>query len=766
VPTNTPGNRLARETSPYLLQHAHNPVDWHPWGDEAFARARAANKLIFLSIGYSTCYWCHVMERESFESASIARVMNDLFINIKVDREERPDVDDVYMTVTQLITGRGGWPMSVWLVPDTLKPVHAGTYFPVEPRHGLMSFPELCRRLAHAWTMDEPGLRAFSEQVAEAVRERFVSPIAGSPLSTHDVDAAVSQLLRMHDAADGGFGAAPKFPQPVFLELLLAVRDRVSDGSRARIDAAVRLTLDRMATGGIYDQVGGGFHRYSTDEKWLVPHFEKMLYDNAQLLSIYARASDLFRDAFYAEIADEIVHYADREMTHSGGGGAFFSAQDAEVDSREGLNYLWTPQEVRDALHSAGRDDLIDFTFATYGLHGGANFVDPHHPDDGPKNVLFLVDRPDRLAAETGDSPDAFNARLRQANDILLTARLRRRAPRLDDKVLASWNGLMINALADAGRLLQRGDFIERASRAATFVLDHLSDGDDGLLRTWRDGRAKTPAFLEDYAMMIRGLLALHSATGDQSWLDRALHLLQAARTRFADHVNGGWFDTLADQPDLFIRTKSFTDGAIPCGNSVMLLNLLDLHEFTGRAEFLNEASRTLDALSSTIARHPLNAALGVVALDRFARRHADRLPSGVRVEPCDHEPVTVTVDPTSLHVSPDHPAHLVVMFDIAPGYHINAHEPGDDSLVKLRIDLVNGDGLALSARYPEAEKLRDLINIYTGRVIVPIRIEQVGAVTGTPRLAIRWQACTDTECLTPETRLVVIALKPTDEHR
>ncbi|HVZ94640.1 MAG TPA: DUF255 domain-containing protein, partial [Phycisphaerales bacterium] len=404
VPAAKTPNLLSRETSPYLLQHAHNPVPWMPWGPAAFDEARRRDVPIFLSIGYSTCYWCHVMERESFEDEAIGRALGEHFVCIKVDREERPDVDDIYMTAVQLMTRRGGWPMSVWLTPpgakdtnDTgLEPFYAGTYFPAEPRHGMPSLPQLVEGISEAWKSNRAQVLEQASSIADAIREQLAHRADPAPIGEKQIAQAVSQLLRLYEPNHGGFGRAPKFPQPVFLEFLLDARRAITDpAALASIDRAVRHTLDAMALGGLLDQLGGGFHRYSTDEKWLVPHFEKMLYDNAQLASIYARAYAIGKDEFDARILRRTLDYVLREMTDPETG-AFFSAQDAEVDGREGLNYLWTREELAAAL---GGEEAA-FASWVYGLDGGPNFRDPHHHDEPARNVLFLRARPEVLSRE------------------------------------------------------------------------------------------------------------------------------------------------------------------------------------------------------------------------------------------------------------------------------------------------------------------------------------------------------------------------------
>lgn len=771
-------NRLIHETSPYLLQHAYNPVDWYPWGEEAFRAAREQDKPIFLSVGYSTCYWCHVMERESFEDPEIAALMNEHFICIKVDREERPDVDDIYMTAVQILTGSGGWPMSVFLEPHSLQPFMAGTYFPPRNKFGRPGFPFVLQQMSNAWTTQREAVLEQAQRVAQAVIEQHPLAAQPQPLGSRIVDEAVAQLLASYDAQNGGFvGAAqraPKFPMPVYLEFLIGA---AWDSARPR--AAVMHTLDRMAIGGMYDQIGGGFHRYSVDEKWLVPHFEKMLYDNGQLASLYARAYELTKDDYYAEIVRETLDYVLREMTDDSG--AFYSAQDAEVNAREGGNYVWVEQEVRDALAAASLgDDDIALALEVYGFTQGTNFQDPHHPEDGPKNVVHLIDKPDALARRLGMSLDEFNGRINRINAALLAARNKRQQPGIDDKILASWNGLMIAGFADGGRVLREPRYIEAAERAVRFILEHMRASDGGLLRSSRNGEAKIDAFLEDYAMVIRGLLALHRATGDRRMLEHARNLADIARKRFWDESAGGYFDTLEGQTDLFVRIKSVNDGSVPSGNGVMLHNLLDLHEATNRAAYLDDAVAALRAFSSTIEKHPTGAALSTLALKRIVDRYPQKLEFedaasmaagraapglgglggyGARVEP-----VTIAVEPEEVEVKPGVPAQFNVVLRMAEGYHINAHQPGADYLVPLKIELTGCEGLSAKVEYPAGERYTaeyadGTINVHHGTLMVPVRIEQIGVFSGRPQLVITYQVCTDRECLQPKRELVGVRI-------
>jgi uncharacterized protein len=778
-------NRLSKQTSPYLLQHAHNPVDWYPWGDEAFNAAREQNKPIFLSIGYSTCYWCHVMERESFENEETAAIMNEHFICIKVDREERPDVDDVYMTATQMLTGQGGWPMSVFLEPANLKPFIAGTYFPPHDSIGRPGFKSVLKQVSNAWQTKRDAIIAQAEQVAGVVKEHLSQAAKPVPLSTAQVDAAIASLLSNYDSRDGGFNTgAPKFPTPVNLDFIIGA---AWDNIPAR--NAVIHTLNRMAIGGMYDQVGGGFHRYSTDEKWLVPHFEKMLYDNGQLASTYSRAFELSHDDFYAEIVRETLDYVLREMTSPAGG--FFSAQDAEVNTLEGGNYVWTADEVRQTLTQQGLDAEVDFALEAYGLSQGTNFQDPHHPEVDPKNVLYLIDRPDKLAAKLGKPAKEINAKLQIINHELLAARDQRDQPSKDDKILASWNGLMIAGMADGGRVLNEKKYIDAAAKAANFVLQNMRAKDGALLRSHRNGESKIDGFLEDYALMIRGLIALHKASKDRKLLEDAKALAAVAKIKFWDStaidaktgtggagVGGGYFDTLENQSDLFVRVRSTYDGAVPSGNSVMLNNLIDLHELTGEASYLDDAAATLRSVSIVIDEHPTMAMLATLALDRMIDRYPHKLdkPSVTAAVTAPSQPAPSTSTPTmsygpreavkistdrnEITVKPGSPATFEITLKINKSYHINANKPGDEFLIPLEIKLVGAQGLKLAVQYPRGDQVKSEISDnpifqHSGELKIPVTIEQTAKVTGRPQITLTYQACTSKECMEPKTEIV-----------
>ncbi len=774
-------NRLAGQTSPYLLQHAHNPVDWFPWGPEAFEAARAADKPIFLSIGYSTCYWCHVMERESFENEDVAAIMNEHFVCIKVDREERPDVDEIYMTATQMLNrGQGGWPMSVFLEPATLRPFLAGTYFPPADRDGMPGLTSMLTSIAGLWATRRADVLAQAERIADVVAESLSLPAPPRALGSADVDRAVASLLSASDPTHGGWpsGGRNKFPMPASLDLLI----RAAWDNEAARGAALN-ALDRMATGGLYDQLGGGFHRYSTDPKWQVPHFEKMLYDNGQLASTYAAAYERTGDAFYARVIAGVLDWALREMNDPAGG--FWSAQDAEVGAREGWNYVWTAGELTTALRESGLGDAeIALAQEVYGLTLGTNFEDPHHPEDGRRNVIFLVDRPDRLAQRLGLDQATFDERLELIRRALLAARDRRERPGTDDKVLAGWNGLMIAGLADGGRVLHEPRYVEAARRGAEFVLAGMRGGDGGLRRSYRAGRVGIAAVLEDYALVIRGLLALHRATGEETWAQQALVLASDARSRFGDASRGGWFDTLENQSDLFVRSRSVYDGAVPSGASVMVNNLLDLYEWRGDGGLLDEAVAALRSMSGPIAESPMNTAVSTLALARIASAWPDRLdPASPGAAPpaatagegagalpgAGPRPVTITADVARLTLAPGQEAAFAITLAIAEGYHINAHEPGPDFLVPLEITAGGAPGIDFFVEYPAGERslgpiADEPMRVHTGRLAIPVRLEASAGARGQPLIVITYQACTERACLAPVTMILPVEIEIAEE--
>jgi uncharacterized protein YyaL (SSP411 family) len=687
--------------------------------------------------------------------------MNERFICIKVDREERPDLDDIYMTAVQSMTGRGGWPLSVFLEPDTLKPFAGGTYFSPKSRGGRPSFTQLLDEVHDLWSSDRKWVSTRSEDIADRVVRTLTRRSTVQPLKRVTVDHAVNGLMDAYDPEHGGFRRGrPKFPLPVQLELLMAVA-----WEDAKVRDAVVHTLNRMAMGGIYDQVGGGFHRYSVDQFWTVPHFEKMVYDNAQLASAYAEAYARTRDPLYARIVEETLDYVLREMTAPDG--AFFSAQDAAANEREGGSYVWTTDQVRAALAAARLEANLDFTLEIYGMKRGGNFVDPQHPEDGRRSVLNLSQKPSALAFMLGLTEEEFEERRALVNGALLAARDEREQPLTDDKVLAEWNGLMIKAMVDGAEALGEPRYLDAARRSAQFVLENMRDEEGGLLRTWRDGRARIAGFSSDYAHFVRGLLALYRATDEPAWRDAAVELMTLARARFRDEQSGVYYDTLADQEDLFVRVASTRDAVIPSANSAMLINLVDLHELTGDEAWLDEAALVLGGLSNRIYRSPRSTALATIAVDRLLAEHPDRLP-GVEAAPAPAEaaapdPVKVALDPETVVVTPALPGRIEVTLAIDEGYHVNAHEPGVTGLTGLSLQAF-GRGWAVDVAYPEGrafevEGFEAQLLVHTGSVTLPVTVRQTDAAAGRLQLLLTYQVCTDRACLEPARKALSVRI-------
>ncbi|MGD8868551.1 MAG: aldo/keto reductase [Gemmatimonadales bacterium] len=591
-------NRLIHETSPYLLQHAHNPVDWYPWGEEALARARAEDKLILLSIGYSACHWCHVMEHESFEDAVIAASMNEHFINIKVDREERPDLDEIYMTATVVMNrGQGGWPMTVFLTPD-LEPVFAGTYFPPTDMYGRPGFPTVLKEIARAWHEDRAALRARASEFVQQLRQR--KTIGGSlAVGLAELRHALDSYKQDFDSRGGGFGSAPKFPPSVGLSLLLRLHRRFGDPQAL---AMVRRTLEAMAHGGIYDHVGGGFARYSTDSRWLVPHFEKMLYDNALLVKAYLEGYQATGDDFFGRVARETLDYVQREMTAPEGG--IYSSTDADSEGVEGKFFVWTPEEIAEVLEEEeARSFCAYYDITATGNWEGVNIPNTPRP-------LSVV------ANELAMAPDALEATLERARAKVYAARERRAKPGLDDKILTAWNGLMIGAFAEGHRVLGESRYLEAAERAADFVLSALSREDGGLLRTYRAGKAHLNAYLEDYAYLGDGLLDLYETGGSPRWLRESERLLERTLSDFLDPTSGVFFNTSHDHEQLIMRYQDGTDGAIPSANAVAAYTLARLSHHLDRPDLRHAAIHAVKGLGQTIAQYPRGFAKTLCAVD------------------------------------------------------------------------------------------------------------------------------------------------------
>ena len=566
-------NRLAQETSPYLLQHRDNPVDWYPWGEEALGRARAEDRPILLSVGYSACHWCHVMAHESFEDPATAAVMNELFVNVKVDREERPDVDAIYMEAVQAMTGQGGWPMTVFLDPDG-GPFYGGTYFPPDEGRGMPSFRMVMEAIVHAWATQREEIR----EKAPGTRARLgaiggLEPQADLP-GKSDLEAAVTKLVGDADRRNGGFGGAPKFPPASALELL------ISRGGAEEL-AVVEETLDAMLAGGIYDQIGGGFARYSVDAVWLVPHFEKMLYDNALLAPAYLHGWQLLGHERYRRVCEETLDWMLREMRGPEGG--FYSALDADSEGEEGRFYVWTPEQIREVLDPTAAEAVIAF----YGVSEGGNF-------EG-SNIL-------RLAGGAGAEPPAELAAARRA---LYEARAKRVWPGLDDKCLTSWNALAVSALAEAGAVLDRPDYLDAAASCASFLLETLRDPEGRLLRTYKDGDARLNAYLEDHAFLLEALLTLYEASFEPTWFESARALAETMIERFGDAERGGFFSTSSDHEELIARRKEIGDHPIPSGNSAAALGLLRLAALSGEGRYEAEAVGVIRLFFGPALSHP-----------------------------------------------------------------------------------------------------------------------------------------------------------------
>ncbi|MGD0498656.1 MAG: thioredoxin domain-containing protein [Bryobacteraceae bacterium] len=598
-------NRLANEKSPYLLQHSHNPVDWYPWGAEAFEKARGENKPIFLSVGYSTCHWCHVMERESFEDEPTAALLNRDFVAIKVDREERPDVDRMYMAFVQAYTGGGGWPMSVWLTPE-LEPFFGGTYFPPESQYGRPGFGTVLTQIAAAWAADPARIaesaRAIVEQLRRGVAVERGTPGA-APIGAELLNAGFNVFRRTFDSRRGGFGDAPKFPRPSVLNFLLR---RYAGSQNGEALEMALLTLREMAKGGINDHLGGGFHRYSVDNRWFVPHFEKMLYDQAQLAVSYLEAFQIAGDASFAGTARRTLDYTLGEMCGESG---FYSAEDADSaisperphEKGEGAFYIWTAREIDD-LAGATAGEWLRFR---YGVEDGGNVAHDPHGEFTGKNILYQAHSLEETALQFGRGLEEVRAGLAEAERILLAARSRRPRPHRDDKILTAWNGLMISACALGGAILEEPRYAEAARDAAGFVLSRLYDPASGLLlRRYRAGEAAVPGFLADYAFFVQGLLDLYEAQFDIRHLETAIRLTEKQLELFEDREHGGFFDA-AEDPALLLRVKEDHDGAEPSGNSVAVMNLLRLARMANRSDFRAAAERTLAAFDSRLAAAP-----------------------------------------------------------------------------------------------------------------------------------------------------------------
>ena len=591
-------NALINETSPYLLQHAHNPVNWHAWGDEALAKAHTENKPILLSIGYSACHWCHVMEHESFENEDIAQLMNENFINIKVDREERPDLDQIYMSAVQMMTGHGGWPMTMFLTPEGV-PFYGGTYFPPNDRYNMPGFPRVLLSVAEAYRSQPEQVATTASSMLGELRRVGLAEESRDLVSDEILDEAYRKIATNYDRAHGGFGSAPKFPPAMTLEFLLHIY------YRSRIQEALEIvttTCRQMAEGGMYDQLGGGFHRYSVDAKWLVPHFEKMLYDNALLSRLYLHVYQITKDDFARRVAEETLDYAAREMTDAHGG--FYSSQDADSEGVEGKFFVWSRQELVDAL-----GDDADLFGDYYDVTERGNFES--------YNILHVNDPIENVAAKNKLSVEEARAKVANAKRKLFELREQRVKPGRDEKVLTAWNGLMLTSFAEGSAILDRSDYADVARANARFLLSNLQRN-GLLLRTYKDGEAKLNGYLEDYACLIDGLISLYEATGEIEWIENATSLGEKMIEQFWDDEAGGFFFTGNSHEQLIVRSKEWLDNATPSGNSIATLSLLRLSLLTGNDDFHRRATTVLQLMANGIRRYPSAFGLALTALDFY----------------------------------------------------------------------------------------------------------------------------------------------------
>ena len=771
-------NRLARETSPYLLMHAHNPVDWYAWGPEAFEKARKEGKLIFLSVGYSSCYWCHVMERKVFMNETIAKTMNDNFVCIKVDREERPDVDDIYMTALQVYyqaigaQSGGGWPLSMFITADG-KPVAGGTYFPPEDSDKSMGFPSILGRLNDLWKDKREQLEANADILANETRRVMRPKLSLKPIEVNDTLVAKS-FEAVANSFDPDFGGVdfqskrpdgPKFPTPTKLLFVQEMLKHKPDADTAEL---LDLTLMQMACGGIRDHLGGGFHRYSVDRKWLVPHFEKMLYDQAQLADVYVNAFVATQKPLYKQVAEEILTFVEREMTSNEGG--FYSALDAETNGIEGESYVWEAREIDNILGAAAADfkeaynvkDLSDFE------HG---------------NVLRLSTG--EVKALEGPRAE----RLAVSRQKLLTVRDQRQRPLRDEKTLTSWNGLMMGAFARAGALLNQPDFVRTAERGANFVLANLRDAEGRLLRTHTAGKAKLNAYLDDYAFVIDGLLALHDATDDARWFKAAKELQDDQLKMFRDETGGGFFFTSHHHEELLARTKNCYDGVLPAGNSVSARNLIKLAKLTGEQRYLDEARTIVELFASNLEQAPRS--LTVLALAASELLAADK-PKGQSDTPRDDRVQQVGANDTTAkageklillaeqqeerpkkdelvraraYLSTDRlPAggtcRIVVLLDVKEGWHINANPPSPDFLKPTKLSFKSKSGVTLADPvYPKGHGFKmegeDMdAMVYEGEVAIYGTLtvpKSSGGVTDEMEITVNYQACNEKGCQPPK---------------
>jgi uncharacterized protein len=763
-----PANHLAGQTSPYLQMHLHNPVDWYPWGPEAFAKAKKEGKLVFLSIGYSSCYWCHVMERESFENEEVAKLLNQWFVCIKVDREERPDVDTVYMTSLNVTGQRGGWPLSMFLT-SVGKPIFGGTYWPPDDKKAegetIPGFKSILQRV-HQLNSDKPKeLERQADKIAALTEEEMAGRLRGITLGNLDrslVEGAVKGILEEFDRDYGGFGSAErrfrgtKFPMPPYLELLLHEASR----SKAKEPIeALTITLDHMARGGIYDHLGGGFHRYSTERTWTVPHFEKMLYDNAQLAEVYAKAFRLTHSPLYRRIVEETLAFVKRDMTAPEGG--FYSALDAETNGEEGRFYVWSDEEIADALGNGVEAKLFK---KIYGLDKQANFEVRYH-------TLTLPNPLDQAAREQEVSEDQLASRLAPRKQKLFDVRSKRPRPFLDTKVLTAWNGQMIAGFATAGQILERREYVDSAARAADFIFQNLRTSEGRLLRTYGAAPGQAPsakinAYLDDYAFFIQGLLCLHDASGDARWLEQAQNLTEIMVKYHLDKDQGGFYYTADDHEKLFARAKDQYDGAQPSGNSVAARNLVRLWLKTGNARYRELAEKTIKAFSANLKANPTSMPTLAEALALYLDARDDPRKklsesgdsaSGNEKKPKKSEDV-LKIEASAAKPDADLRQTVTVSIAIDKSWHLYANPvPADFPGIPITLTLeVQGKALDAKVEYPRGKLVKDKIlgdyYVYEDNVKLRASVKRAKGDMSSLTAVVKVQTCSEKQCLLPST--------------
>jgi len=716
-------NRLILEDSPYLIQHAHNPVDWFPWGPEAFELARQQNKPVFLSIGYSTCHWCHVMERESFENPAIAEILNNYFVAIKVDRERRPDVDKIYMQAVMMIAGNGGWPMSSFLTTDG-KPFFGGTYFPPK------EFANLLLRVNHVWLNEQKEIIEHSQQISEALASQSIRQAVAGKLSNVAVNDAINQALFSFDELQGGFGHAPKFPQEPLLFLLLSEAERKKDKDAL---AAIQTTLDAMSQGGIYDQVGGGFHRYATDNEWLVPHFEKMLYNQAHLARVYLRAWRLTGKPSYKRIATQTLDYVLRDMTSAEG--AFYSATDADSDGEEGLFFLWSIAQIRNALP----EEDAKFVISLYGMTEAGNFEQ--------SNILHLPDSLETIAQQQSVTLDSLTLRIDHIRKRLYQGREKRNHPLRDNKILTSWNGMMISALSEAGQILNNDAYTHAAIEAAEFIWQHNRRDNGDLFRVHLEGSSSIAAQQEDYAYLAEGLLHLYDATGEQRWLKRGQQVVDAMLKHFWDDQIGGFYMSVKENQltGLGRPLDTGTDNSIPSGSSVALRVLQMLNTRIASFDYAEHLNRLLASFADRINQSPINYAYMLTGVRDFQQGELSATGYVARGG------VRATIRQLNGN-------QLVIDLNIPPEWHINSNKPLQEGLIPttVTIDSDNSSWQLRKIQYPQAKMAslgfqEEPLSLYQGNTQIHLTVE--GDVNTDRILPINLgiQACNDKICLPPE---------------